>query len=56
METILLERIHDREHAEIYTEMIQKCEMEIASIDSQITDLKNLGECSFALKLQNRCK
>ncbi len=44
LEAILLERIHDKEHAEIYTEMIQKCEMEIASIDSKIADLKNLGE------------
>ncbi len=44
LEAILLERIHDKEHAEIYTEMIQKCEMDISSIDSQITDLKNLGE------------
>ncbi len=44
LEAILLERIHDKEHADIYTEMIQKCEMDISSIDSQITDLKNLGE------------
>lgn len=44
LEALLLERIHDREHAAIYTDMIVKCEEEISTVDTQIENLKDLGE------------
>lgn len=44
LEALLLERIHDREHADIYTDMIEKCEEEIAAVDIQIASLKDIGE------------
>ena len=44
LEALLLERIHDREHADIYTDMIAKCEGELAALDEKIAGLKNLGE------------
>lgn len=38
---ILLERIRDRSHAEIYTEMLTKCESEIESLTGQISSLQD---------------
>ncbi len=41
---ILLERIRDREHADIYTDMLNKCESEIKILSSQIESIKNFDE------------
>ena len=41
---ILLERIRDKEHAEIYTEMLLACENEIAQTQYQINELKKIDE------------
>ena len=41
---ILLERIRDREHAEIYTKMLADCEADIARMQKEIDALKNIGE------------
>lgn len=38
---ILLERIRDKEHAAIYTEMLQKCEVDIAGITAKIQSIKD---------------
>ena len=35
-EQILLERIRDREHAEVYTAMLEKCEAEIRNLTAEI--------------------
>ena len=43
-QNILLERIRDREHAEIYTEMLTKCEAEIAWLAAQIGSIRNYEE------------
>jgi hypothetical protein len=40
----LLERIRDREHAEIYTKMLADCEADIARMQKEIDALKNIGE------------
>jgi DNA invertase Pin-like site-specific DNA recombinase/uncharacterized protein (UPF0147 family) len=41
---ILLERIRDKEHAEIYTEMLLACENEIAQTQYKIEELKRIDE------------
>ena len=41
---ILLERIRDREHAEVYEEMLKSCEADIKSITEQIEEIRNYDE------------
>jgi DNA invertase Pin-like site-specific DNA recombinase len=41
-EDILLERIRDKEHADIYTNMLKKCEADITAIQEKISDMKNI--------------
>ena len=41
---ILLERIRDREHAEIYDEMLKSCEADIKSFTEQIEEIRNYDE------------
>lgn len=36
---ILLERIRDREHADIYTEMLEKCESDIQKFEDEIKSI-----------------
>ena len=36
---ILLERIRDREHADIYTEMLDKCEADIQRLNEEINSI-----------------
>ena len=40
-EQILLERIRDREHADIYTGMLEKCEAEIRSLTAEIEAIRD---------------
>lgn len=41
LENILLERIRDRDHAEIYTSMLEKCEVDIAGLKQQIDEIRD---------------
>lgn len=41
---ILLERIRDRAHAEVYTEMLTACETDIAELAKQIDELRDMDE------------
>jgi hypothetical protein len=41
LENILLERIRDREHADIYTGMLEKCETDIKSFKKQLEDFRD---------------
>ncbi len=41
-EDILLERIRDKEHADIYTNMLKKCEADITGIREKIADMKDI--------------
>ena len=41
---ILLERIRDREHAEVYDEMLKSCEADIKSFTEQIEGIRNYDE------------
>ena len=41
---ILLERIRDREHAEIYTKMLSDCETDISRIRQSIENIRNISE------------
>ncbi len=43
-QAILLERIRDREHAEVYTEMLASCEKDIQAYTAKIEGLKNHDE------------
>ena len=43
-QNILLERIRDRDHAQIYTEMLTKCETEITWLTGQIESIRNYDE------------
>ncbi len=43
-QAILLERIRDKEHADVYTEMLESCEKDIAAHISEIEALKNYDE------------
>lgn len=43
-QNILLERIRDRDHTQIYTEMLTKCETEIAWLAGQIESIRNYDE------------
>mgnify|MGYP004518531925 FL=1 len=38
---ILLERIRDREHADIYTEMLEKCESDIQKFEDEIKSIQD---------------
>lgn len=38
---ILLERIRDREHADIYTEMLEKCESDIQKLENEIKSIQD---------------
>ena len=38
---ILLERIRDREHADIYTEMLEKCESDIQKLEDEIKPIQD---------------
>lgn len=40
-EQILLERIRDREHAEVYTAMLEKCEAEIRNLTAEIAAIQD---------------
>lgn len=39
---ILLERIRDREHAEVYTQMLVACESDIAKLGEKINEFRNI--------------
>ena len=39
---ILLERIRDREHAAVYTEMLVACESDIKTIENRIQEMNNI--------------
>ena len=41
---ILLERIRDREHADVYEQMLKACEDDIKSFTEQIEDIRNYDE------------
>ena len=41
---ILLERIRDKEHAEIYTEMLENCEKDIRQITEEIESIKDYNK------------
>ena len=41
---ILLERIRDREHADVYTEMLVKCEADIKRIQEEIHSIKDYND------------
>ncbi|MCH5297993.1 MAG: hypothetical protein J1E85_10045 [Ruminococcus sp.] len=41
---ILLERMRDRDHTEIYDEMLESCEKDIERISQQINDIRNYHE------------
>ena len=50
IEDLIIERIGDREHAEIYNNMIAKREEEIKSFESKITELAEYDKvCSPSL-------
>ena len=46
IESILMERINDREHAKVYNSMIEKREAEIAELTQKIEDCKRFDELS----------
>ena len=52
IENLIMERIGDREHAEIYNEMIRKREEEIAGFDRKIADIRHYDEVSRKRKEQ----
>lgn len=41
---ILLERIRDPKHEEVYNEMLESCEIDLEGIEQEITELMNLEE------------
>lgn len=41
-QAILLERLRDKERADIYTEMLEKCESDIDRLSKRITELKDM--------------
>ncbi len=42
-QNILLERIRDREHADVYTEMLKKCEDDIRKITATVDSIRDYG-------------
>ncbi len=42
-QNILLERIRDREHADVYTEMLKKCEEDIRKITATVDSIRDYG-------------
>jgi hypothetical protein len=51
---ILLERIRDKEHAEVYTEMLKTCEDDMKKITEQIRQLEDLDATIKKRKIQLR--
>lgn len=51
---ILLERIRDREHADIYTEMLEKCESDIQKLEDEIKSIQDynstIKKCKAEMK------
>ena len=43
LENILMERIRDREHADVYTVMLEKCEIDIAGLKQQIDEIRDFN-------------
>lgn len=43
-QAILLERLRDKERADIYTEMLEKCESDIERLSRHITELENMNK------------
>lgn len=41
---ILLERIRDKEHAEVYDEMLESCESDIKKIKTEIYEIENYDD------------
>ena len=41
---ILLERIRDKEHAEIYTRMLKQCETDIEQLKNEISAITDYSE------------
>ena len=41
---ILLERIRDKTHADVYTDMLKECESDIEKLTRDINNLENIGE------------
>ena len=41
---ILLERIRDKEHAEVYNEMLTSCEEDIKRIKQELSDIINYND------------
>lgn len=59
---ILLERLRDKERADIYTQMLEKCESDIDTLSKRIAELENIdatikkrkGEISSSIEIFNR--
>lgn len=43
-QAILLERIRDREHADVYTEMLTTCESDIERLEARLKELQDIDE------------
>ena len=43
-QSILLERLRDKQRASIYTEMLEKCESDISALESKIAKMKDLNK------------
>ena len=43
-QSILLERLRDKQRASIYTEMLEKCESDISNLESKIARMKDLNK------------
>lgn len=58
IEDLIIERIGDREHAQVFNNMITKREEEISAIEKRITDLRNMTKSANreknSLKTQHR--
>lgn len=51
---ILLERIRDREHADIYTEMLEKCESDIKKLEEEIKSILDYNSTIKKCKAENQ--
>lgn len=59
---ILLERLRDKERADVYTQMLEKCESDIKSLSKRITELEDMdntikkrkAEISSSIEIFNR--
>lgn len=43
-QNILLEKIHDPQRADVYTEMLETCEADIEKLSKRISELENIGD------------